>query len=313
MKYRHLTENERYQIQALKAEGLGPTAIGKHIGRCKSVISRELGRNRHPRGYQAKQAHERYRKGLQDKGRAHQIWGIVFEELGVPLLAEGWSPEQISGVFRNTEYAVSHEWLYQKIRKDQRSGGGIFRHLRCQKKRRKRYGAPVHSGPIPNRRSISERPMEVEDRLRVGDWEADTIIGTAHQGVVISLVERKTGYTKLRRVLSKEAHVVAGAINDMLAPYEEHVLTITFDNGGEFALHEHIAKTLKADCFFADPYSSWQRGSNENTNGLVRQYFPKGQTNFKDVSDAAIAKVEDKLNNRPRKRLLFKSPSQVFL
>ena len=140
----------------------------------------------------------------------------------------------------------------------------------------------------------------------------DTIIGTNHQGVVVSLVERKTGYAKLIRVPSKEAAGVTQAIKKALRPFKEMVLTITFDNGKEFAGHEKIAKALKADCYFADPYSSWQRGSNENLNGLVRQYFPKKSTDFTQVTDAEIAEIERRLNNRPRKRLGWKTPAQVF-
>jgi transposase, IS30 family len=313
MKYKHLTQGERYQIQALFGEDLGPTAIGERLQRCKSVISRELRRNRTAQGrYQAAEADALYRARLRAKGVESQPWRNVFDRGIVPLLREGWSPEQISGVLADSRHPVSHEWLYQRILKDKQAGGDAYRHLRCQKQRKKRYGKPERRGQIINRRSISERPAEVETRQQLGHWEADTVIGTAHQGVLVTLVERKSGYTKMLRVMNKEAKGVTAAISSMLKPLRDQVLSITFDNGREFAGHETIAKSLKTDCYFADPYSSWQRGTNENTNGLIRQYFPKKCTDFTQVSDKEIAEVERKLNNRPRKRLGFKTPAQVF-
>lgn len=312
MGYRHLTEGERYQIEALLRAMKSPAEIARQLGHSKSTICRELARNSSQRVYRAAQADRCYRQRLVEKGRERQCWHLVFDEVAVPLLAEGWSPEQISGFYGNSDYAVSHEWLYQRILRDKQEGGRVYRHLRCQRRRKKRYGKPERRGQIVNRRSIDERPKEVEARSRIGDWEADTIIGTNHRGAVVSLVERKTGYAKLIRVPSKEAAGVTQAINKALRPFKEMVLTITFDNGKEFAGHEKIAKVLKADCYFADPYSSWQRGSNENLNGLVRQYFPKKSTDFTQVTDAEIAEVERKLNNRPRKRLGWKTPAQVF-
>lgn len=311
MEYRHLTEGERYQIQVLYAGGLGPTAIGQSIGRCKSVISRELRRHRLSGGYCASKAQQSYRQRLQAKGKPRQPWGPVFDEIAVPLLKEGWSPEQISGVFNGTEYAVSHEWIYQRVLQDKRQGGDVYKALRCQKERRKRYGRPERRGHIPNRRSITERPAEVEARSRIGDWEADTMIGAGHKGAIVTLVERKTGYAKLRLVPNKEAPGVTKAIIKALRPHQGQVLTLTFDNGKEFVGHQTVAKRLQADCYFAEPYSSWQRGCNENLNGLVRQYFPKG-TDFTKITQAELAEVERKLNDRPRKRLGWKTPRILF-
>jgi len=312
MGYRHLTEGERYQIEALSKAKKSPTYIAQQLGRSKSTITRELTRNSGRRIYRAAEAQQRYRQRLIEKGRERQCWHLVFDEVAVPLLKEGWSPEQIGGFFSNSEFAVSHEWLYQRILRDKQNGGTVYRHLRSQKQRKKRYGKPERRGQIVNRRSITERPAEVETRERMGDWEADTIIGANHQGAIVSLVERKSGYTRLIRVPNKEAAGVTQAINRALRPFKKQVLTITFDNGKEFAWHEKIAKALKADCYFADPYSSWQRGSNENLNGLVRQYFPKKTADFTKVTDAEIAEVERKLNNRPRKRLGWLTPTQIF-
>ena len=312
MEGKHLTLGERYQIQTLVAQGFGPTRIGEYIQRDKSVISRELSRNRSPEGYFAEVAHQCYLIRLQAKGRAPHAWELAWDDWAVPLLVEGWSPEQISGVSAQSEHPVSHEWIYQRILKDKQNGGELYRYLRCQKVRKKRYGKPERRGQLKNRRSIHERPEEIETREELGHWEADTVIGTNHQGVLVTLVERKTGFALVRALSSKEASGVTAAIKKMLKPYQNEVLSITFDNGKEFAGHEEIARALKADCYFADPYSSWQRGSNENYNGLVRQYYPKKRSDFTKVSKKEIADLQRRLNNRPRKRLDFKTPAQVF-
>ena len=291
--YHHLTEVERYQIEAHLRMGVNLAAIAAHLDRPRSCISREVSRNGGSTEYRAEHAQVCYREQLRAKGKLRQRWHAAFHEVMVPLLREGWSPEQISGVFCGSACAVSHEWVYQRILQDKQSGGLVYRHLRCQKQRKKRYGSPERRGQIINRRSISERPAEVESRQQLGHWEGDTMIGAGHRGALVTLVERTSGLVKIQRVASKEAKGV------------------TRDNGKEFAGHETIARLLKADCYFADPYSSWQRGSNENTNGLIRQYFPK-KTDFTTLSDKEIAEVERKLNNRPRKRLGFKLRNQVF-
>jgi IS30 family transposase len=312
MPYSHFTAAERYQIQAFIRSGLINADIARQLGkRGASTVSREINRNGGRDHYDAARAEQRYRKNLRDKGRPRQRWHQVFDEAAVPLLEEGWSPEQISGVFRDSECSVSHEWLYQRIAADKRQGGRLYRLLRCQKQRRKRYGSPERRGQIKGRRSISERPSEVETRDELGHWEADTMIGAGQQGALVTLVERQTGLTRIAHVPSKEAAGVTKAICRMLAPLKDQVKSITFDNGKEFAGHAIIARRLKADCYFADPYSSWQRGSNENTNGLIRQYFPK-RTRFATIKPSEIAEVERKLNNRPRKRLGFKSPNHAF-
>lgn len=312
MIYRHFTAGERYQIQAFVRAGLNNADIARQLGKPDaSSLSRELSRNGGRERYDAERAEQRYRQNLQAKGRPRQRWHEVFEEAAVPLLKEGWSPEQISGVFRDSECRVSHEWLYQRIAADKRQGGELYRLLRCQKQRRKRYGSPERRGQIKDRRSISERPAAVESREELGHWEADTMIGAGQQGVLVTLVERKTGLTRIARVASKAAAGVTQAICHLLRPLKDQVKSITFDNGKEFAGHATIARQLKADCYFADPYSSWQRGSNENTNGLIRQYFPK-KTSFATLRPSRIAEVERKLNNRPRKRLGFKSPNYAF-
>jgi transposase, IS30 family len=206
---------------------------------------------------------------------------------------------------------VSHERIYQYVYDDKRAGGTLHQHLRCQKQRRKRYGSHDRRGQLANRRSISERPAIVEQRSRLGDWEADTIVGKAHQQAIVSLTERKSKLTLLAKVEHATAEAVEATISRLLEPLTQRVHTITSDNGREFARHQHIATKLEADFYFAHPYASWERGLNENTNGLVRQYFPKG-SDFTSITDEAIAEVMQRLNHRPRKTLGFTTPHQVF-
>ena len=310
MSYTQLTQVERYQIYALKKAGHKPSEIAKLVGRDKSTISRELRRNKGLRGYRPTQAHRlaMARRHAKSQRRIQDTtWSRVER-----LLREDWSPEQISLWLREEEdVLISHEWIYQHILRDKRAGGDLHRHLRCQKARRKRYGTYDRRGQIPNRVSIDERPAVVESRSRIGDWEIDTIIGRRHSGVLVSLTERKSRLTLLARAANKTAHAVRKAILKRLEPLSERVLTLTADNGKEFSQHDDMAQALEAAFYFAHPYASWERGSNENANGLVRQYFPKDR-DFSTITDEEIQIVMDKLNNRPRKCLGMKTPNQVF-
>jgi IS30 family transposase len=204
---------------------------------------------------------------------------------------------------------VSHERIYQYIYADKRAGGTLHLNLRLQKQRRKRYGSYSRRGQLPKRRSIDERPKIVDRKARRGDWEADTIIGRNHQAAIVSLVDRKSKLVRLAKVARNTAKLVGRVIITQLQPLP--VKTITSDNGREFAQHQAVAARLSADFYFAHPYSSWERGINENTNGLVRQYFPK-KSEFSKITDRQIRKVEDRLNQRPRKTLGYKTPHEVF-
>lgn len=217
-----------------------------------------------------------------------------------------WSPEQISA-----HADISPETVYQRVYADKQAGGMLWKNLRCQKLRKKRYGKTDRRGMISNRRSIEERPAIIEARRRVGDWEADTIIGKNHRQAIVSLVERKTGFTLIEKVERKTAQAVSDAMTRLLKPHRRQVHTITSDNGREFSGHEAIAQRLQADFYFAHPYASWERGTNENTNGLIRQYFPKNR-DFTTITQQEIDTAMERLNNRPRKRLGFQTPSQVF-
>ena len=228
------------------------------------------------------------------------------------LIRDEWSPEQIAGrLEREQGVSISHEWIYQYIYADKRSGGDLYQYLRCQKARRKRYGSYDRRGIIPNQVSIDDRPAIVEAKRRFGDWEGDTVIGRRHRGALVTLVERKSLYTVIRAVLYKTAEAVRNAVTEGLMPHKDRVHTITYDNGREFTDHEGMAGDLDARIYFAHPYSSWERGVNENTNGLIRQYFPKDR-DLTTVTDCEIKNAMDKLNHRPRKSLGYRTPFEVF-
>jgi IS30 family transposase len=285
------------------------TEIAETIGVHKSTISRELKRNRGQRGYHPKQAHcqalarrKRDRRQIQP-----QTWAWIAAKI-----RQDWSPEQIT-LWMETyrEVRVSHEWIYQYIYADKRAGGDLHRHLRCQKKRRKRYGSTDRRGQITNRVSIDQRPGIVEERKRLGDWEADTLIGKQSAYALVTLVERKSRITLLKKINRRTAAAAKVAIVQLLKPYPLQTLTITCDNGREFADYQEIAEELNTDVYFAHLYASWERGANETTNGLLRQYFPKG-SDFSKITDAKVQFAQNRLNNRPRKCLSVKTPEMVF-
>lgn len=311
MAYKQLTLEQRYQIYAMKKAGFKQKQIAVEISVHPSTVGRELRRNAGKRGYRAKQAQQKAAERKLTKAR-ERILPPIWKLVETYLIEQQWSPEQISGYLKLHRFGqVSDERIYQHIYADQRAGGSLYLHLRCQKKRRKRYGKNSKRGQIPNRRMIDRRPAVVAEKSRLGDWEADTIIGKRHQQAIVSLVERQTKYCLLAKVSQKTAYLVERAACGKLAGHKAKVETITSDNGREFANHQQIAECLEADFFFAQPYHSWERGLNENTNGLVRQYFPKKMP-FAEITDEQIQSVEDKLNSRPRKTLGYRTPKELF-
>lgn len=310
MSYTQLTREQRYQIYALMKAGHGQTRITEIVGCHKSTISRECARNRGQRGYRPKQAHELSRERHLAAYRPRltgETWATVES-----LLRREWSPEQIAGRLKlEGRASVSHERIYQHSSADKRRGGTLHLHLRCRKVRRKRYGARSRRGQIPNRVGIEARPAVVEARARVGDWEADTSVGAAHRGAIVSLVERKSKLVRLGKVERNTAAAVAAASLALLGAAGRRVHTVTSDNGREFSHHERIAAGLGAQFYFARPYASWERGLNENTNGLVRQYFPK-KSDFSKITSRQVEQVAERLNNRPRKTLGYRTPNEVF-
>ena len=228
------------------------------------------------------------------------------------LIGQHWSPEQIAGRLKTEQdIRISHEHIYQYVYADKRSGGDLCQYLRCQKKRRKPYGSYDRRGIIPNQVSIDERPSIVDAKRRFGDWKGDTVIGRRHRGALVTLVERKSLYTIIGSVCRKTAEAVREAVVASLTPYKERVHTLTYDNGREFSDHQQMTADLEAQVYFAHPYLSWERGVNENTNGLIRQYFPKNR-DLIAVTKAETDYVMNQLNHRPRETLGFKTPHEVF-
>lgn len=316
MSYTHLTEEERYHIYELYHEGFLQSEIADSLGRSPSTISREFARNRGERGWRPKQAQSKADSRLSQRGSSNvkKVSAAAWAYAKSKLETEQWSPEQISGRLKHDKLdSISHETIYAKILEDKQSQGTLYTHLRCKKRRKKRYGSKKSArGYIPNRVGIEERPAIVETRERVGDWEGDTIIGRQTQGAVIaSVVERKSRFTCLVKAANKTTHEVIECIRAGLHSIADCVTTITFDNGKEFSQHSKLSEALGASIYFARPYHSWERGLNENTNGLVRQYFPK-KTSFDSITDNELEEIAWKLNTRPRKCLGYRTPLEVF-
>ena len=302
-KFYRLTQEERYQISTLLREGFSKRYIAWRLNRSPSTISREINRNRARNGYFAKHANKLARRRHCSNPRRipNEIWAHVIFYLELQ-----WSPEQIA-----SRVSASLHSIYRLIRQDKNKGGTLFHHLRFRNQRKRKYGSPETRGQLANRKSIHDRPIEIEQRHRFGDLEIDTIVGQNHLQSLVSIVDRKTGYLWLKKCSSRKAEEVCQTTISLLEPIKDQLKTITADNGKEFSLHEHAAKALEIDWYFADPYSAWQRGTNENTNGLVRQYIIKG-SDLNQYTDEYISEITDRINHRPRKRLGFKSPSQVL-
>ena len=313
MKYKQLTYEDRVKIYAYLQLGLVITKISNLVGVHKSSISRELKRNTGLRGYRPKQAQQKADLRRQGASKNIRFTETVKERVNF-YLNQDWSPEQICGrLALEEDIHISHETIYQYIWADKKAGGDLYKHLRCsRKKKKKRYGKTDRRGQIKDRISIDERPEVVDNKERIGDWEIDTVIGSNHKGALVTVAERKSRFSRIEYVPKKEAKLVTDAIVNMLMPFKSRVLTITADNGKEFALHKKIAQELEAKVYFAHPYHSWERGLNENTNGLIRQYFPK-KYDFRKITKQDTVFVENRLNNRPRKILDFKKPSEIFL
>lgn len=310
--YRRVTYEDRCQVYALSKRGASQESIASILGVSQSTVSRELRRNRGQRGYRFKQAEAKAQARQAIRSKPRKLTAPVRRKIEVKLRQTRWSPEQISGWLCEQGINLSYERIYQMIWQDKRDGGNLWRSLRRRGKRyNKRAGKNAGRGLIPNRIDISERPAIVARKTRLGDWEGDTVVSAGHKGGLLTLVERKSRLTKISKLRRSTARATKTATVRRLKPIGDFVHTITFDNGKEFAAHQDIAHALKTKIFFATPYHAWERGLNENTNGLIRDFFPKG-TDFSTISNAEIAKVERLLNARPRKSLGFRSPQEVF-
>ena len=310
--YSQLTQEQRYHISGLLKAGNTKTSIANEIGVHKATISRELSRNSGERGYRPKQANE-FALGRRHHAAKKITFTPELQKMVTEKILLDWSPDQISGYFKENNLAtISHERIYQFLLADKKAGGMLYTHLRHSgKRRKKRYGSKEKRGQIKNRISIDERPKVVEKKERIGDWEGDTIIGAQQKKAIVTLVDRASKLTRIGPVATKHADVVSKIIVDLLRPMRHISHTVTLDNGKEFSAHEEIAKSLQADVYFAHPYSSWERGVNENTNGLIRQYIKKGSS-FENVTPERIKFIEDRLNNRPRKTLGYRTPNEVY-
>ena len=316
MSYKHLTEHERYHMDELLRNGATQLEIANELKRSPSTISRELRRNQGQRGWRPRQAYMKACERLSIRGENNaprvneDAWHYAIERLE----NDQWSPEQIAGRLKLEGLStISHESIYQRIVSDKMEGGTLYKHLRCQKKRKKRYGSKAAGREcIPDRIDISERPEVVDRKERVGDWEGDTVIGSHNGGAVVAtVVERKSRYSIFAKSEDKTTQSVINAIIDGMDPLSELIETMTFDNGKEFSGHSNLTTSLGTSVYFAKPYHSWERGLNENANGLLRQYFPK-KTSFDEVDEHDLRAVQDKLNHRPRKCLGYKTPFEVF-
>jgi len=312
--YHHLTYDQRCQIQTLKERGDSLEKIAENLRVHRSTVYREISRNSYDSNYKYQQANKKALDRRQAASSKKTKMKPNLIEIIEEKLKLQWSPEQISGRLKRIYGAkgVSHEMIYRYVWENKQQGGELYKNLRHNgKKYNKRGSKKAGRGFIPNRVDIDKRPSIVEEKSRIGDWEIDTIIGKNHKGAIVSIVDRHSKLTMLAKVSRKTAHDVEKALTSRLSHVQDYVYTITSDNGKEFANHLAISKELKADFYFARPYHSWERGLNEHTNGLVRQYIPKS-AHFDVVSKEEIQKIEDLLNNRPRKVLQFLTPMEVF-
>jgi len=314
--YRQLTEEDRIEIYVMKQAGKQQNMIAAELGVHPSTISRELTRNAGLRNYRPKQAQE---KALHRRFTARKAVKMTPETIDYieRKLREEHSPEQIAKRMKLDSRwhgpAVSHERIYQHIWLDKARGGLLFRQLRIggTKQRRKRRNSRDMRGMIKNRVGIEERPEIVERKIRFGDWEGDTVVGQNHQGALVTLVDRKSKLTLIGKVKRYTSEAVEKTIICLMTLLPRRNYTLTADNGKEFACHESVADALQIKVYFAEPYRPWQRGLNENTNGLIRQYVPKG-SDVRSLTDYQVQHIMYRLNNRPRKSLGFLTPNEVF-
>ncbi len=311
--YHHLTHAERCQIHARLYRGWSKREMARDFGRDPATISRETSRHRGQRGYRHQQADRQATARRQEasavpRKMTPERWAVVEDRL-----QEGWSPEQIAGQYRQQgEGMAGKEWIYPQVRADRQAGGTRYR---CRRRRGQqpngRDGRPTGRGHIPDRVDLAERPSVVAEKSRIVDWEREPILGARPRGALVSAVDRGSKFPFLEWVEGKTAAAVTAALTRRLGPVRDRIHTGTADNGKEFARHREIAQKLGAGFTFATPYHSWERGRNEHTNGLVRQYFPNG-TDFRQVTPAQVRAVADRLHRRPRKVLGYRTPAEVF-
>lgn len=310
----HLTREQRYTIEVLLSQNYSKPEIASVIGKDKSVVYREITRNCDKRSgvYQSDLAQRKYAYRLKEKEKKSTFTDQIKQTVN-HFIKEDYSPEQIVGYCKKNQIqCVSVERIYQHVWKDKKQKGTLFKHLRTQGKRYRKRGKTYDTrGKLTDRNPIENRPKIVEEKQRFGDFELDTIIGKNHQGAIVTINDRCTGLFKIKKVVSKESKLVKDAVVELLSELKPFIHTITSDNGKEFAQHKEISEELNIDFYFANPYSPWERGANENLNGLLRQYIPKSSS-FEDLTDEKLYEIQEKINNRPRKRFNFESPNYMF-
>ena len=315
-RYQHLSSEERFYLHQAVREGKKKAEMARMLGRSASTIGREMRRNMWPSAYLYTYDWAMYfvrqRKRRVNACKQRKLTDEI-KPLIVALLKRCLSPEQISAYLnRHQRIGLSHESIYRFIHAADRAGGSLCCYLRQgRKKRRRRYGSGARASRIPHRIPIEARPAIVQRKTRLGDWECDTLVGGDRKSALVTLVDRKSLFTLCAKVSQKTAHGVQCAIVELLRSVSDKVKTLTFDNGSEFVEHQQIATALGAKTFFANPYRSWERGINENTNGLLRQFFPKA-TNFNHVTQEQIDLAVALLNNRPRKTRQYRTPNEIF-
>jgi IS30 family transposase len=320
-KTKELTEKERDRLATLRAQGVGVRSCARKLGRGVSTVSEELRRGSLPNGEyvairaqrlsQDRKAHRQEREQLKNPWLYAHVWD---------KLRDGWSPEQITGRLKkdhpeDCNRHLSPETIYQFIYAPEQADKRLWEYLpRKQRKRRKQYGRSVHKSRIPNRISIHDRPAEIESRTTFGHWEGDTVEGrrSKHDGIhtEVERKSRKLLARKVARIASPETVIAQITLFKQLPLAARQ--TTTLDNGREHHLHGELTAALGLDVYFADPYSSWQRGTNENTNGLLRRYLPK-RTDFTTLTQEELDDIVEEINSRPRKCLDYATPNEVFL
>jgi transposase, IS30 family len=314
MTYHQLTQEERYLIAAQRMCGYTPAQMARVLGRHRSTVVRELRRNatHHDSDYRAEKAHS-YAVARRRRCRRGARFSAADMARVARLIRRRWSAEQISGTLKKSGVlCISHETIYRRIRWDKKVGGDLWRHTRIMSKfGRKRYRSHDSRGVLPGKRSIAERPAEVEARRRVGHWEGDTVMGSDMRHCVLTLVERKTGFAIIKKLRARNTDEVTRAATRAIRRHCRNFKTLTLDNGTEFHNYAVLEQRFPVKVYFAMPYHSWERGSNENFNGLLRQYLPKG-TCMSAVTQAQCDHIADDLNNRPRKRFSFNTPASLY-
>lgn len=313
--YRHLTQGQRYIIEAMLKRQRSYREIGEAIGVSASTISREIRRNgRTDGGYTGKGAHSNARTRWPNRWDCKRKIEGWLKEAIVRGLELRWSPRLISGRLKlEGKQSVSHETIYRWIWWNKAYGANIHTALRFKgRRKRRRYGSLKRFDPrYSNRRSIEERPKEADERKEIGHWERDLIEGANHKHAILSFIERKSRYVTLSKIGSKCPKEVDDKSIKIIETHRSKFNTLTNDNGFEFMNHEELSKKTKVPIYFTHPYSSWERGSIENINGLVRQFLPKG-TDFKAVSAEDVKQIESILNQRPKIILKYRTPFEIF-